>query len=119
MDTAKIMAMKHATLAARPVGAKGEAATRISTIGGIPIAGATAAGGAGAGSRPSAITGEKEGKPRGRPTKEDRKRERRMEVMAEIDDLLDNKPTKSKIRIYLLARIQQLLEEKGITVSHT
>ena len=40
-----------------------------------------------------------------------------MEVMADIDDLVDNKPTKSKIRIYLLTRIQQLLEEKGITTS--
>lgn len=115
MEAAKITAFKHATLAARPVGAKGEAATRISTIGGIPIAGAT--GGAGAASKPSAITGEKDGKPRGRPCKEDRRREKRMEVMAEIDDLLDNKPTKGKVRLYLLTRIQQLLEEKGITVS--
>ena len=114
MDTAKI---KHATLAARPVGCKGEAATPITSLGGLPIAGATAAGGAGIASRPSAITGEKGGKPRGRPTKEDRKKERRMEVMAEIDDLLDNKPSKKKVRIYLLTRIQQLLEEKGITTA--
>jgi hypothetical protein len=119
MEAAKITGFKHATLAARPVGVRGDPATRISTMGSLPIAGATAAGGAGAKSRPSAITGEKDGKPRGRPTKDDRRRERRMEVMAEIDDLLDNKPTKNKIRIYLLARIQQLLEEKGITVSHT
>lgn len=107
--------MKHATLQARPVGVRGDPVTRISTMGSLPIAGAT--GGAGAASKPSAITGEKDGKPRGRPTKDDRKRERRMEVMAEIDDILDNKPTKSKIRLYLLTRIQQLLEEKGITTA--
>jgi hypothetical protein len=74
-------------------------------------------GAGGPASRPSAVTGEKGGRPRGRPTKEERKKERRMEVMADIDDLLDNKPTKSKIRIYILTRIQQLLEEKGITTA--
>jgi hypothetical protein len=40
-----------------------------------------------------------------------------MEVMSEIDDLVDNKPTKAKVRLYLLARIQQLLEERGITTA--
>jgi hypothetical protein len=115
MDLHKIMG--HATLAARPVGVKGPAATSLKTIGGGPISGATAIGGAGAAALPSAVTGEKGGRPRGRPTKDERKRERRMEVMADIDDLLDNKPTRSKIRIYLLTRIQQLLEEKGITTA--
>lgn len=115
MDTAKISAMKHATLAARPVGSSGSAMTMPSAMGSLPIAGATGTGR----SKPSAVhaADEKEGKPRGRPTKDERKKERRMEVMAEIDDLVDNKPTKSKIRIYLLTRIQQLLEEKGITTS--
>lgn len=56
----------------------------------------------------------KEAKPRGRPTKEERKLERRMEAIADIDDLLDNKPTKSKIRAFLLARVSMLLEERGI-----
>lgn len=40
-----------------------------------------------------------------------------MEVMAEIEDMLDDKPNKKKVRLYLLARIQQLLEEKGVTVA--
>lgn len=56
----------------------------------------------------------KEAKPRGRPTKDERKLERRMESIADIDDLLDNKPTKSKIRAYFLARVSMLLEERGI-----
>jgi predicted NAD-dependent protein-ADP-ribosyltransferase YbiA (DUF1768 family) len=55
-----------------------------------------------------------EAKPRGRPTKEERKLERRMETIADIDELLDNKPTKSKIRAFLLARVSMLLEERGI-----
>lgn len=80
----------------------------------MPIAGATAAGGAGR-APPSAIP---EGKERRlRMNKEERKRERRMEVMAEIDDMLDDKPNKKKVRLYLLTRIQQLLEEKGIVTS--
>ena len=117
MDTAKISGLRHATLAARPVGARGDPATKPAAMGGLPIAGATAAGGAGR-AKPSAITGEREtGKPRGRPTREERKKERRMEVMSEIDDLVDNKPTKAKVRLYLLARIQQLLEERGITTA--
>jgi hypothetical protein len=37
-----------------------------------------------------------------------------MESIADIDDLLDNKPTKSKIRAYMLARVSMLLEERGI-----
>lgn len=84
-------------------------------MGSLPIAGATGTGRA----KPSAIlvAEEKEGKPRGRPTKDERKKERRMEIIAEIDDLVDDKPTKSKIRLYILTRIQQLLEEKGITTS--
>lgn len=112
MDTGKLNALKHATLAARPVGSRGDPVTKPASMGSLPIAGATAAGGAGR-APPSAI----EGKTRGRPTKDERKKERRMEVMSEIDDLVDNKPTKAKIRIYLLARIQQLLEEKGITTA--
>jgi hypothetical protein len=55
-----------------------------------------------------------EAKARGRPTKEERKLERRMDAIADIDDLLDNKPTKSKIRAYFLARVSMLLEERGI-----
>lgn len=109
--------IKHATLAARPVGSKGASATPLSSIGGLPIAGATARGGAGGPGRapPSAIP---EGKERRlRQNKEERKRERRMEVMSEIDDMLDDKPNKKKVRLYLLTRIQQLLEEKGIVVS--
>lgn len=115
MDAAKISAMKHATLAARPLGSSPAAMTLPSAMGSMPVAGATGTGRA----KPSAVHAaeEKEGKPRGRPTKDERRKERRMEVMAEIDDLVDNKPTKSKIRIYLLTRIQQLLEEKGITTS--
>ena len=110
--------IKHATLAARPVGSKGASATPLKTIGGMPISGATAMVGAGGpASRPSAVTGEKGGKPRGRPTREERKLERRMEVMSEIEAMLDDKPNKKKVRLYLLARIQQLLEEKGVTVA--
>jgi hypothetical protein len=116
MDAAKISAMKHATLAARPVGSHGAAATPVSSMGSLPVAGATAAGRKPAASAVEAVAA-KEGKPRGRPTKEERKKERRMEIMADIDDLVDDKPTKSKIRIYLLTRIQQLLEERGITTS--
>ena len=117
MDTAKLTGFKHATLAARPVGSKGEAATRVSTMGGLPIAGATASGGAGASSRPSAISSESDKPRRLRLNKEERKKERRMEVMSEIDDMLDDKPSKKKVRLYLLTRIQQLLEEKGIITS--
>lgn len=116
MDVAKISAMKHATTAARPIGSSGTSATSMSMIGGMPISGATATGGRKPTSAVEAVAA-KEGKPRGRPTKEERKKERRMEVMADIDDLVENKPTKSKIRIYLLTRIQQLLEERGITTS--
>jgi len=108
--------IKHATLAARPVGSKGASATPLSSIGGMPIAGATAVGGAGAPMRKAIV--ETEGKPRRlRQNKEERKLERRMEVMAGIDDLIDDKPSKKKIRLYLLTRIQQLLEEKGIVTS--
>jgi hypothetical protein len=116
MDYGKIMTMQHATLAARPIGSGGPSATPLKVIGGMPISGATATGGR---LPPSAVeaVAAKEGKPRGRPTKEERKKERRMEIMADIDDLVDDKPTKSKIRIYLLTRIQQLLEERGITTS--
>lgn len=115
--------MPFATLAARPVGSKGPAATPVASLGGLPApkpaapALPKAMGGAGA---PSLVVSEKkERKPAGRPTKEQRKLERRMEVMGGIDDLLDkiNKPTKGKIRLYLLTRIQQLLEEKGITTA--
>lgn len=116
MDPAKINAMKHATTAARPIGSSGPAATPLKAMGGMPIVGATATGGRKPTSAIEAVA-EKEGRPRGRPTKEERKKERRMEVMADIDDLVDDKPTKSKIRIYLLTRIQQLLEERGITTS--
>lgn len=116
MDLAKISAMKHATSAARPIGSSGASATPISAIGGMPISGATATGHKAPASAVEAVAA-KEGKPRGRPTKEERKKERRMEIMADIDDLVDDKPTKSKIRIYLLTRIQQLLEERGITTS--
>lgn len=117
MDTTKLTGMKHATLSARPVGSRGDPATKPSAVGGLPIAGAMAVGGAGAGRpKPSAIAAEG-GKKVGRPTKDERKKERRMEVMADIDDLVDNKPTKSKVRIYLLTRIQELLEERGITTA--
>jgi len=51
---------------------------------------------------------------KGRPTKDERKLQKRMESIADIDDLLDNKPTKSKIRAYMLARVSMLLEERGI-----
>jgi hypothetical protein len=115
MDSAKFM--PFATLAARPVGSKGPAATPVASLGGLPAPKPMpkAMGGAGA---PSLVVSEKkERKPAGRPTKEQRKLEKRMEIMGGIDDLLDNKPTKGKIRIYLLTRIQQLLEEKGITTS--
>jgi hypothetical protein len=37
-----------------------------------------------------------------------------MEINGNIQDMLDNKPTKQKVRIYLLARIQELLVERGI-----
>ncbi len=60
---------------------------------------------------PSAI---KEEKTRGRPSKDERRIERRMEINSNIADLLDNKPTKQKVRVYLLARIQELLVERGI-----
>ena len=56
-------------------------------------------------------------KPRGRPTKDERRLEKRMEVMAELDELIDDKINKKKIRIYFLTRIQQLLLEKGITTA--
>ena len=56
-------------------------------------------------------------KPRGRPTKDERKLEKRMEVMAELDELIEDKINKKKIRIYFLTRIQQLLLEKGITTA--
>lgn len=56
----------------------------------------------------------KEARPRGRPTKEERKLEKRMGAIADIDDLLEDKPTKSKIRAFLLARVSMLLEERGI-----
>lgn len=61
---------------------------------------------------PSAIV--KEEKTRGRPSKDERRIERRMEINSNIADLLDNKPTKQKVRVYLLARIQELLVERGI-----
>lgn len=118
--------MPHATLSARPIGSKGTPVTPVSTLGGLPapkpaatIALPKAVGGAGAIAPSLVISEKKERKPAGRPTKEQRKLERRMEIMGGIDDLLDksNKPTKGKIRIYLLTRIQQLLEEKGITTS--
>ena len=54
------------------------------------------------------------GRNRGRPTKEERKLEKRMGAIADIDDLLEDKPTKSKIRAFLLARVSMLLEERGI-----
>jgi hypothetical protein len=88
-------------------------------MGGLPVAVPRPMGGAGA-SLPSLVVSEKrERKPAGRPTKDQRRLERRMEIMGGIDDLLDrsNKPTKGKIRLYLLTRIQQLLEEKGITTA--
>ncbi len=117
MDSHKIM--PFATLAARPVGSKGPALTPVASMGGLPVAAPRPMGGAGA-SMPSLVVSEKrERKPAGRPTKDQRRLERRMEIMGGIDDLLDksNKPTKGKIRIYLLTRIQQLLEEKGITTA--
>ena len=58
--------------------------------------------------------GLKEATQRVRQTKEQRKLERRMESLADIDDLLDNKPSKAKIRAYLLGRVSMLLEERGI-----
>lgn len=61
---------------------------------------------------PSAIV--KDEKVRGRPSKDERRIERRMEINGNIQDMLDNKPTKQKVRIYLLARIQELLVERGI-----
>lgn len=109
--------IKHATLAARPVGSKGAAATPLSSIGGLPIAGATAMGGAG-GPRRSAVEAAATDKPRRlRQNKEERRIEKRMEIMSGIDDMLDDKPSKKKVRLYLLTRIQQLLMEKGITTA--
>jgi len=55
-----------------------------------------------------------EAKQRVRNTKEERKLEKRMHAIADIDDLLDNKPSKSKIRAFLLGRVSMLLEERGI-----
>lgn len=106
--------IKHATLAARPVGSKGSSATPLSSIGGLPISGATAMGGAG-GPRRSAVEAAATDKPRRlRQNKEERRIEKKMEIMAGIDDLLEDKPSKKKVRLYLLTRIQQLLLEKGI-----
>ena len=67
------------------------------------------AGGAGALAAP-----EPEARRRGRPTAEDRKRQKRLDATAEIDDLLDSKPSKSAIREFLLARVSLLLDEKGL-----
>jgi hypothetical protein len=56
----------------------------------------------------------KEATQRVRQTKEQRNLEKRMDALADIDDLLDNKPSKAKIRDYLLGRVSMLLEERGI-----
>lgn len=51
---------------------------------------------------------------KGRPTREEVRLQKRLDAIADIDDLLDNKPTKSKIRAYMLGRVSMLLEERGI-----
>ena len=58
--------------------------------------------------------GEAEARPQRRPTREERKLEKRNSANKTIDDLLDNKPTKSKIREFLKQRVATLLEERGV-----
>lgn len=57
---------------------------------------------------------EAEVRPQRRPTREERKLEKRNTANKTIDDLLDNKPTKSKIREFLKERVSTLLEERGV-----
>ena len=104
--------MPSAKSAARPVGSM--APPPPPTTSSIkPVSRAKPVGGARAPAvLPSAIV--KEEKVRGRPSKDERRIERRMEINGNIADMLDNKPTKQKVRIYLLARIQELLVERGI-----
>ena len=56
----------------------------------------------------------KHARPTGRPTREERKLEKRTAAIASVDDLLENKPSKSKIREFLRNRVATLLEERGV-----
>lgn len=105
--------MPSAKSAARPVGTGPSAPVAPLPPAMKPLPAKKAVGGAGAATvLPSAIV--KEERVRGRPSKDEKRIERRMEINANISDLVEDKPTKQKVRIYLLARIQELLVERGI-----
>lgn len=106
--------MPSAKSAARPVGT-GPSAPAVPlppAIKPLPAKKAVVGGAGAATVLPSAIV--KEERVRGRPSKDEKRIERRMEINANISDLVEDKPTKQKVRIYLLARIQELLVERGI-----
>ena len=67
------------------------------------------AGGAG---HASPASGTAEAVKKGRPTKDDIRRQKMDQASAAIVALLNNKPTKNKVREYITGRIAQLNEEK-------
>lgn len=70
------------------------------------------AGGAGHAPVVSPTSGMVEAVKKGRPTKDDIRRQKMDQASAAIVALLNNKPTKNKVREYITGRIAQLNEEK-------
>ena len=69
-------------------------------------------GGAGHAPTVSPTSGMVEATKKGRPTKDDIRRQKMDQASAAIVALLNNKPTKNKVREYITGRIAQLNEEK-------